>query len=422
MVNKRKNKGGIGQHSLSQYRLKAKSFLAVNAKRKRPDFAKVKSELANLLPLAAASLSPLVAINAQPCPTNPPGSGTSTSSCLPETIKIDLDGGGFDLVIETVLGLRVLGINPGLTFSRYFSGPYAYLNAYDYGDPIDGNSAAFGSLRSSNTSTCGGSLTATQYGWLDYDNSSPGGQWDGGGTFSFGVKLGGRVGFVEISYTDNDNSSSTYTVENFGLVIDASITTADAGTCASLPVELAHFYGQQTAPGSYTLFWETASEFNNAGFEIQRSVDGVEFRKIGWIDGAGTTTETQQYQYADLDIPTGRVYYYRLKQVDYDNQFEYSPIIKFEPDFEGAFAILDVLPNPTNKNFADLRLVSPREEEAEITIYDAVGKQVVTAQMNLAKGQQSIRLDLDQAASGIHFVNVRLRDGQTFFHKLMVAR
>jgi len=64
------------------------------------------------------------------------------------------------------------------------------------------------------------------------------------------------------------------------------------------------------------LSWVTATEKNNRGFEIQRSIDEQSFVTIGYVEGKGTTTERQSYSY--VDNATGKQLFYRLKQIDFD--------------------------------------------------------------------------------------------------------
>src|SRR5690606_18127695 len=97
------------------------------------------------------------------------------------------------------------------------------------------------------------------------------------------------------------------------------------GKPSPLPVELISF---EATAGDYSIFltWSTASEKNNAGFNLQRSIDGYNFENIAWIDGNGTTNSPNNYSFEDKNVKPGVMYYYQLKQVDYNGEFEYSPI------------------------------------------------------------------------------------------------
>lgn len=146
------------------------------------------------------------------------------------------------------------------------------------------------SLDLEGTLTVGGELTLN-------DNSSISGE--------------GAINTTDI--TDNGTNSTGYTGPiNCG------------GTCDPLPVEFL-FFGAELNYTSVKLEWKTASETNNEGFEVQRSYDGISFQTIDFIDGHGTTTAQQHYQYFDHAF-NGNIAYYRLKQLDYDESYTYSKV------------------------------------------------------------------------------------------------
>ena len=96
---------------------------------------------------------------------------------------------------------------------------------------------------------------------------------------------------------------------------------------APLPVELVDFKGAWSTDGTVLLTWETQSEIDNDFFEIQYSTDGLNFSRVSRVKGRGNSTQLQQYQSTHLPIDGIQHHYYRLKQVDYDGQSSYSPII-----------------------------------------------------------------------------------------------
>jgi hypothetical protein len=109
-----------------------------------------------------------------------------------------------------------------------------------------------------------------------------------------------------------------------------------------LPVRLVDFTSQ-CDQGVARLHWSTASEENNEKFIIERSVDGLKFESAGEIAGNGNSKELINYTYEDLSSYDGTSYY-RLKQVDYDGQYEYSKIIVNKCRGE---AEIKIYPNPT---------------------------------------------------------------------------
>ena len=101
----------------------------------------------------------------------------------------------------------------------------------------------------------------------------------------------------------------------------------------NVPVELTSFTASISG-NEVTLNWITATEINNAGFELERrqisSVKNqMEWERIGFIEGKGTTTKPANYSFVDENVKTG-TYQYRLKQIDYDGTFEFSNEIEVE--------------------------------------------------------------------------------------------
>jgi hypothetical protein len=111
---------------------------------------------------------------------------------------------------------------------------------------------------------------------------------------------------------------------------------------APLPVTLTSFTGKATQFGNQ-LNWTTSSEVNNQGFNVERSVDGKIFTKIGFVKGFGTTNAKQTYQFTDVNATEA---YYRLKQVDFDGKLEYSTTIKVGTNVFSN--LLEIYPNPAS--------------------------------------------------------------------------
>lgn len=114
-----------------------------------------------------------------------------------------------------------------------------------------------------------------------------------------------------------------------------------AGAGVGLPIRLISFTGERIDENKVKLNWSTALEENNAGFEVQKSENGIDFNKIGFVDGAGNSVQIKNYSYIDENAITSA--YYRLKQIDYDGKFTYSPIVYING---GTTETLDIFPNP----------------------------------------------------------------------------
>src|SRR5258706_8470510 len=94
-----------------------------------------------------------------------------------------------------------------------------------------------------------------------------------------------------------------------------------------LPVEMLFLQAEVINNSSIELTWATAIEVNNSGFQVERSADGQNWAQIGWVNGNNNSTVQIDYSYNDITVAAGTRYYYRLKQIDYDGQFEYTDIV-----------------------------------------------------------------------------------------------
>ena len=166
--------------------------------------------------------------------------------------------------------------------------------------------------------------------------------------------------WVDILGTATANGSGTITSDLFDNFSDFVIANKTTGT-NPLPVELINFTAKADK-NAITLSWETASEKNNDRFEVERSLDGLNFEKIATVKGNGTTSQANTYSITDINPVLG-LNYYRLKQVDLDGTFVYSQIVKAQLN-EMAEQV-NIYPNPAkdqitvvSKNAANLKITN----------------------------------------------------------------
>ena len=169
-----------------------------------------------------------------------------------------------------------------------------------------------------------------------------------------------------------------------------------------LPVELIDF--EAVAMGkSVELTWETASETNNQGFEIQRSQNGKDWLKIGFVAGAGTISYSQFYQFTDQPEKAG-TYYYRLWQMDYDGGSKISPVRTATIGSGDAIGKLAIFPNPIAAGHEiHLRNTETFDEEITVKLRNSVGIVCWQSSTNLAQVQHGLVLS-NALPSGIYSV------------------
>jgi len=187
------------------------------------------------------------------------------------------------------------------------------------------------------------------------------------------------------------------------------------------------------------LNWITATETNNMGFNIERkqvhspqsSVSNEEWNIIGFVNGFGTTTETQTYSFNDENLPSGK-YQYRLKQIDFNGMYEYSNAVEVEIILLAEFSLGQNYPNPFNPS-TKIRYTVPtvttsqssraetRDEgsRVQLKIYDVLGNEVaVLVDEYKSAGNYEVEFNSQNLSSGIYFY--RLQAGSFIETKKMV--
>ncbi len=173
---------------------------------------------------------------------------------------------------------------------------------------------------------------------------------------------------------------------------------------AVLPVELSSFTSIINKR-DVTLNWVTASESNNSGFEIERASNNV-WSKVGSVAGNGTTTSSSSYSYTDRGLATGN-YNYRLKQIDFNGNFEYFNLSnEVNIGIPSRYELSQNYPNPFNPS-TNINFDLPTDGRVSIKLFDLSGKEVATL-VNEVKtaGYYSVNFNAAGLSSGIYFYNI----------------
>jgi hypothetical protein len=199
---------------------------------------------------------------------------------------------------------------------------------------------------------------------------------------------------IPIAFTSSGNESDEIEAAGF----DAS----------ALPVDLMYF--NASLKGSYAeLIWATAMEENNSHFEVQRSLDGRNFEVLAEEPGNGNSMNIIKYQYDDMSVPTQNdPVYYRLKQIDFDGAFEYSPIVYV---ISGEESMANVYPNPA----VDFVNISKNGYRFSTKIIDRNGTVIELRENEI----DNVQIPVDHLPNGFYIVQIVSRTGDES-HKILV--
>ena len=174
-----------------------------------------------------------------------------------------------------------------------------------------------------------------------------------------------------------------------------------------LPVELTSF-SAATIGSTVKLSWQTATEINNYGFEIERRAPSAEhqaWEKIGFVEGSGNSNSPKDYSFVDDKVSTGK-YSYRLKQIDNDGQFEYSKTINIDFNSVKKFELSQNYPNPFNPT-TTIRYNLSEAGKVKLTLFNILGQEIRTLVNELKEsGVHTINFNASDLNSGMYIYKI----------------
>lgn len=233
---------------------------------------------------------------------------------------------------------------------------------------------------------------------------------------------------VLLMHLDDQGDPPTY-ISGTGLTgstFDDDITSIDYVTDSSLPlpVELTSF-SAKVSKGEVTLNWETVTEVENYGFEIERQVGSKQstvgnWDMIGFVEGHGNSNSPKEYSFEDtlthtLNLSLTPTLYYRLKQIDNDGSFSYSNVVEvIAGEIPDGFVLEQNYPNPFNPS-TTIKFAIAETQEAELIIYDVLGTKLEKLFSGNAEGGKLYEIEFNAAdyPSGIYFYSLRTQSNQT---------
>ena len=246
----------------------------------------------------------------------------------------------------------------------------------------------------------------------------------------------GRNRWGDYSGTSVDPSTQSFYLFNQYALSRGTILSGEDGRwgtvfglvpVGSLPVELTSF-SATTIGSTVKLNWQTATEVNNYGFDVERcalSAERQAWEKIGFVNGSGNSNSPKDYSFVDDKISDGKPAYrtdrysYRLKQIDNDGSYSYSDVVKVEALTVKDFAVYQNYPNPFNP-ITSIKFKIPVDSKVKITVSNILGEELET----LFEGPQNpgiheVVWNGNNYASGVYFANVQINaiDGSSNFNK-----
>ena len=169
------------------------------------------------------------------------------------------------------------------------------------------------------------------------------------------------------------------------------------GACATLPVQFSSFKGYKESTKNI-LKWTTSTETNNHHFDIERSIDGTSYSKIGTVKGNGTTTANSNYSYID-NLTEQMDFYYRLKQVDENGNIKLSDVVVLKGINQKLG--VSVYPNPATER---INIIFPSSIKKHTTkLISTTGQIMLQTQKN--------SIDVKPFAKGLYIVNIETEAG-----------
>ena len=186
-----------------------------------------------------------------------------------------------------------------------------------------------------------------------------------------------------------------------------------------LPVSLTKFEGE-TIKNVHYLNWETKTENDNRGFDLERSADSRNFSSIGFVNTKainGNSNSSLAYNFIDAK-PLAGISYYRLKQVDNNGRYTYSKVLMLQTLVGEDLQFSMVYPNPVNSQL-NMAVMAPKANRINLQIVDVAGRVISTQTFQVTRGSNNLQVNVAGLSRGQYFVKctdalLKTTNNQTF--------
>lgn len=221
----------------------------------------------------------------------------------------------------------------------------------------------------------------------------------------------------------NGHIALAYTNTSFG---EYPVVVIPGEAAQPLPILLSYFSAYPLNSTDVQLDWVTAGEINSSRFDVERSINGKEWKKIKTVAAAGNSAIERTYTMVDEKVfnpkASGDVtFYYRLKMADLNGSFEYSDVR--QASFNGQSLIVgEIFPNPAglSSTYVQLPVSSLEDSDILIDIYDSRGMKVTSNKSSVSRGNNNLRIGTGYLSTGIYHIRLSMLKGGTYDRKLVV--
>ena len=318
--------------------------------------------------------------------------------------------------------------NGGSNWTEQTSGTANTLNCVSFTDANNGTAVGIG-----------GTILKTTNGGTNWSLQTIGSQDLYGVSFT-DVNNGTAVGLngTILRTTNGGTNWTTQTTGTSDFFYGVSFTDVNTGTAVSgggtifrtingsLPVELISFLASARGSAA-SLLWQTQSEMNNYGFEVERctpslaggGLGGDLWQRIGFVEGAGTSNSPREYSFMDNNVPTGN-HTYRLKQIDRNGAFQYSAEVVVSVVVPRTLSLSQNYPNPFNPTTV-ISYQLPVSSVVTLKIFDVLGREAaVLVNEQKAPGTHTVEWNAAGFSSGVYFSKLQFNDRQLMKKMLLV--
>ena len=208
------------------------------------------------------------------------------------------------------------------------------------------------------------------------------------------VKHNVKLGADNLKYCAGKSARDT-------LISKGWIISGDMEDCI-LPIEIISIVAQVKKNKMVEIQWETSSEINNKGFEILRSKNGINWETIGFVSGANSDFNINDYYYIDEKPYSGQSFY-RLLQIDFDGNTTLSNIVTINIEDENI--LLEVYPNPSN-GAINIHINNPNKQKGNLIIIDNLGKVILKDKISIYDSNIEKKSYIQH--NGIYYITIKI--------------